>query len=67
MFPFIARLAVVAVAGKLLARAAQHPKLAPLARSRKGRMALLALGWGMRRHPRTRKAGHLIRHTTRAL
>jgi hypothetical protein len=62
VFPFIARAAAVMVAGKLIARVAQHPRLAPLASSRKGRLALLALGWGMRRHRRTRLAGSLVRH-----
>ncbi|HXT37294.1 MAG TPA: hypothetical protein VN837_17100 [Chloroflexota bacterium] len=55
MFPFIARIAVVSVVGRMLARGLQHPRLAPIARSRKGRLALLALGWGMRRGSRLGK------------
>jgi hypothetical protein len=61
IFPFLARIAVVLVAGRLLARVAQHPRIAPLARSRKGGLALLVLGWGLRWHPRTRKVGRIVR------
>lgn len=57
MFPFIARIAVVSVVGRMLARGLQHPRLAPIARSRKGRLALLALGWGMRRGVKVGRMG----------
>jgi hypothetical protein len=65
MYPFIARVAAAMIAGRLIARIARHPRIAPIARSRKGRMALVALGWGLRRHRRTQKAGSALRHVTR--
>ncbi|MDB5076627.1 MAG: hypothetical protein JWO42_2806 [Chloroflexi bacterium] len=65
MFPFIARLAMLAVAGRMIGRIARHPRVAPYARSRKGRLALLALGWGMRRRRRTRGAGRMLGRVSR--
>jgi hypothetical protein len=67
MFPLIARFALALVAGAALERLVRHPRMAPLARSRRGRMALLALGWGMRRHRRTRMAGHAMGRAARRL
>ncbi len=60
MVPFLARFGVVLVAGKVFERVVRHPRVAPLARSRSGRLALLALGWGLRRHPRLRLAGRVV-------
>lgn len=65
MFPFIARFGVVLIAGKVFERVVRHPRVAPFARSRRGRMALLVLGWGLRRHPRTQLAGHVARKAAR--
>lgn len=65
MFPLLARFGVVLIAGKIFERVARHPSVAPLAQSRRGRMALLALGWGLRRHSRTRLAGHVVRKAAR--
>jgi hypothetical protein len=60
MFALIGRFGLLLVAGKVLERVVRHPKVAPFARSRRGRLALLALGWGLRRHRRTRLAGHVM-------
>jgi hypothetical protein len=65
MFPFIARFGLALVAVKVAERVVRHPGVAPFARSRGGRFALLALGWGLRRHPRTRLAGHAVRAAAR--
>lgn len=67
MFPFIARFAAAIVAGKAIERVFQHPRLAPIARSRKGRLAMVALGWGLRRHRRTRLVGHGMGRAARRL
>ncbi len=61
MFPLIARFAALIVAGRVFDRVVKHPRLAPFVGSRKGRLAMLALGFGLRRHPRTRYAGQVMR------
>jgi hypothetical protein len=61
MFPFVARFAVVMLAGEALSRAAKHPKVAPIAQSRTGKLALVALAFGMGRHRKTRMAGAVAR------
>jgi hypothetical protein len=69
MYPLIARFLVVWAAGQVIGRVVQHPKIAPVAGSRKSRLAMLAVGWGLRMHPRTRIAGHavgqVLRHARR--
>jgi hypothetical protein len=59
MFALIGRFGLLLVAGKVFERVVRHPKVAPFARSRSGRLALLAVGWGLRRHRRTRLVGHV--------
>jgi hypothetical protein len=66
MFPFVARFVAVMLAGKLAARIMRHPSVAPLTQSRKGRIVLRALGFGLRWHPRTRGAGRVLRMVRRA-
>lgn len=61
MFPVIARFAVLMLASRLFERLAEHPRVAPLVNSRKGRLALLVLGFGLRRHSRTRYLGQAMR------
>jgi hypothetical protein len=65
MFALIGRFGLLLVAGKVFERVVRHPKVAPIARSRRGRLALLALGWGLRRHRRTRLAGHVMGRAAR--
>ena len=65
MFPFLARFALMVTAGRLIGRAVQHPRVAPIAQSRAGRVGLVLLGFGLRRHPRTRTAGHIMRQVAR--
>jgi hypothetical protein len=60
VFPFIARFAFLVVAGRLLERLIKHPRVAPIVSTRKGRLALLVLGVGLRRHPRTRLLGRAV-------
>jgi hypothetical protein len=66
MFPLIARFAALMVAGRLFGRVLQHPRLAPIVNTRKGRLALLVLGFGLRRHSRTRYIGHAVRLARRS-
>ena len=61
MFPFIARFAVLLLASRLFERLAEHPRVAHLLNTRKGRLTLLVLGFGLRRHSRTRYVGHVMR------
>jgi hypothetical protein len=61
MFPFIARFAALMLAGRLIERMVKHPRVAPIVNTRKGRLALLVLGFGLRRHSRTRYLGHAMR------
>ena len=61
MFPLIARFAALIVAGRLFDRVVKHPRLAPFVSSHKGRLAMVVLGFGLRRHSRTRFAGQIMR------
>ena len=65
MVPLIARFAALIVAGRVFDRVARHPRVAPIVRSRKGRWGVLLLGLALRRHPRTRVAGNVLRHAGR--
>ena len=65
MFAWIARFAALAVAGRVFNRVARHPRLAPVVRSRTARWGMPLVGLLLRRHPRTRLAGHAMRHFSR--
>lgn len=66
MFPVIGRIALLLLGRRVLDRVVEHPRVAPLVRTRKGRLALLVLGLGLRRHPRTRVVGHVLRGVHRS-
>jgi hypothetical protein len=65
MFPFMERFAVVLLAGEALSRVARHPRVAPFAQSRTGKLALMALTFGMGRHRKTHAAGTVVRRALR--
>lgn len=65
MVPLVARFAALMVAGRVFDRVARHPRVAPVVRSRKARWGVVLLGLALRRHPRTRVAGHALRHAGR--
>ena len=65
MFPWIARLVLLVAGDRVFRRVAQHPRLAPIVGTRKGRFALFLIGLGLRRHRKTRLAGHAVRRLQR--
>lgn len=65
MFPWIARFGLLLIGERVFRRVARHPRLAPIVATRKGRLAMLALAFALRRHRRTRVAGHALRHAHR--
>jgi hypothetical protein len=68
MYAWIVRFALLLLGGRIFRRVAQHPRVAPVMGTRKGRLALLLLGYGLGRHRKTRMAGqavHLMRRWSR--
>lgn len=65
MFAWFIRFALLLFGGKIFRRVARHPRIASLVGTRKGRLALLLLGLGLRRHRRMRVAGRALRQLHR--
>jgi hypothetical protein len=65
MYAWIVRFVLLALGGRVFRHVARHPRLSPIVGTRAGRVALLLFGFGLRRHRKTRLAGHALHYLRR--